>query len=228
MPPLLSNFAAHQRYQIIRPLLQGQILDLGCGYTRLPDLLAAGQSYTGVDRWENALNYTRKRYPEATFYRQDLDEITLTLPAAQYDTIVMLAVLEHLHSPDTLLCNLHSYLAPGGKVVITTPSPFGDRMHKTGSRMRLFYSEEKVAHIKIYGQTEIQDLALRTGYFFERLQAFFIADQPIDRVSEGGSFQGSLNLGGCFITLRGQWAQGIIHADVLAPHTGSRRPAEGA
>lgn len=174
MPPLLSNFIAHQRYQIIRPLLQGRILDLGCGYTRLPDLLAAGQSYTGVDRWENALNYARNRYPAARFYRQDLDEKTWALPPAQFDTVVMLAVLEHLHSPDTLLCNLHSYLAPGGKVVITTPSPFGDRMHKTGSRMRLFYSEEKVAHIKIYGQTEIQDLALRTGYVLSDYRRFLL------------------------------------------------------
>ena len=174
MPPLLSNFTAHQRYQIIRPLLQGRILDLGCGYTRLPDLLAAGQSYTGVDRWENALNYTRKRYPEATFYRQDLDDKILALPAAQFDTVVMLAVLEHLHSPDTILCNLHTYLAPGGRVVITTPSPFGDLMHKIGSRMRLFYNEEKVAHIRIYGHADIKALALRTGYVMSDYRRFLL------------------------------------------------------
>ena len=174
MPPLLSNFATHQRYQIIRPILHGRILDLGCGYTRLPDLLAAGQSYTGVDRWENALNYARKRYPEATFYRQDLDEITLTLPAAQYDTIVMLAVLEHLHSADTLLDNLHAYMAPGGRVVITTPSPFGDLMHKVGSRMRLFYNEEKVAHIRIYGHADIKALAVRAGYVVSDYRRFLL------------------------------------------------------
>jgi 2-polyprenyl-3-methyl-5-hydroxy-6-metoxy-1,4-benzoquinol methylase len=174
MAPIFSNFATKKRLQQIRPFLHGRVLDLGCGYTRLPDVLAPGQSYTGVDRWESAINYARHRYPEHTFYLQDLDEQTLSLPGAHFDTIVMLAVLEHLHYPETLFAKLHKFITPGGKLLMTTPSPFGDMIHKVGGRMGFFYSEEMVAHVKIYGKGEISRLALNSGYTLVNYQRFLL------------------------------------------------------
>lgn len=164
MPPILSGYAKQQRLRQIQPLLRGRILDLGCGFTVLPEILAVGQSYTGLDSWERALVYARRRYVQHTFHQRDLDHEPLNLGDEQFDTIVMMAVIEHLHRPEQLLLQVRSLLAPGGHLLLTTPSPFGDFLHRIGSRIGLFYSEDQVAHVKIFGKGDLFQLVGLTGY----------------------------------------------------------------
>jgi SAM-dependent methyltransferase len=164
MPPLLSGFATKSRLRAVLPYLHGALLDLGCGFTRLPQLLEPGQTYTGVDGWEEALAYNRLSYPQYTFHHRDLDREELELGEARFDTILMTAVLEHLHRPEHVLGEAKRYLASGGCLVMTTPSPFGDWVHQAGSRLRLFYSEDFVGHVKIFGKGDLTKLAQRTGY----------------------------------------------------------------
>ena len=50
MKPLLSDFITIQRLDVVVPYLSGNILDLGCGYTRIPALLKPDQTYVGIDQ----------------------------------------------------------------------------------------------------------------------------------------------------------------------------------
>ncbi len=152
------------RQRAVLPYLHGALLDLGCGFTRMPLVLAAGQAYVGVDGWDEALAYNRQRYPQYSFHKRDLDQEALALGEQRFDTILMTAVLEHLHNPEHVLGEARRCLAPGGRLVMTTPSPFGDWVHQAGSRMGLFYSEEFVGHVKIFGRGDLIELAGRCGY----------------------------------------------------------------
>lgn len=172
MPPLLSGYARRARWKTLQPYLNGSILDLGCGITDLPDRLTAGQTYTGVDAWSVALARGAERYPQFQFISCDLNHETLQFPAASFDTVVMIAVLEHLHQPLHALQEARRMLKPGGTLVLTTPSPLGDLAHQIGSRLYLFYSEEEVQHVEIFNRRKLYNLAKNAGLHILRFEYF--------------------------------------------------------
>ena len=172
MKPLLSDYATQQRLNAVLPFVQGDVLDLGCGWLHLPDHLEEWQRYVGVDNWSAAVEYNRQRYPNHAFHQCDLDTEPLTIGDFCFDVVTMVALLEHLHQPESLLVEILSLLKPEGLVVITTPSPFGDLVHRLGARLHLFYSEEHVQHVKIYGRRDLADLAIGCGYQVQHYRTF--------------------------------------------------------
>jgi hypothetical protein len=58
--------------------------------------------------------------------------------------------------------------------MITTPSPFGDLIHQLGSRLRLFYSEAHIRHVKIYDPAGLRDLATECGYRVQHSGTFLL------------------------------------------------------
>lgn len=172
MKPLLSDYARQQRLNAVLPFVRGDVLDLGCGWLHLPDHLAEEQSYVGIDALPAAVEYNVQRYPARMFYQCDLDTEPLDLGGCRFDVVTMVALLEHLRSPERILCQIPSLLAPGGLLLITTPSPLGDVVHRLGSRLRLFYPEAHVCHVKIYGRRELEDLIVRCGYHVQHFRTF--------------------------------------------------------
>lgn len=149
MPALLSGFLQNQRLAAIRPFITGAVLDVGCGNARLADGLAPGQTYIGVDGNPALIQQLQKQRPHYAFYQRNLDADDLNLPHT-FDTIVMLALVEHLSRPELLFRQLPRYLKPGGRVLITTPSPFGHRIHAWGARVGLFSREAADDHKTIF------------------------------------------------------------------------------
>ena len=124
---------------MVMPYLCGQVLDVGCGITDIPSLLQPGQRYVGVDR-ADMVRWLHENRPAHTYHVCDLDRDDLALND-QFDTILLMAVIEHLKNPDKLLAQLPTYLKADGRLLITTPSPFGDTLHQIGAGLGLFYAE---------------------------------------------------------------------------------------
>ncbi len=164
MEPLLSVYTTNKRWQMVSPYVRGQVLDVGCGFTRLPDRLTPGQRYVGIDIVPEAIQVSRGRYPQHTFHECDLDRALIPLDSQRFDTVLMMAVLEHLNFPYKTLRDVRQYLAPDGYLLVTTPSPLGDWVHRVGSRMKLFYPEHVVQHVKIYDRRAVCDLLTENGF----------------------------------------------------------------
>lgn len=164
MKPFLSDYAREKRWQLVAPYVRGRVLDVGCGYTRLPDRLAPDQHYVGVDVVSRAIQMSRERYPQRTFHLCDLGRIPLPLDNQPFDTILMMAVLEHLNFPRETLRDVRPHLAPDGYLLVTTPSPLGDWIHRAGSRANLFYPEHVVKHVTIYNRRTMCDLLADCGF----------------------------------------------------------------
>ncbi|MBN1890567.1 MAG: class I SAM-dependent methyltransferase [Thermoflexales bacterium] len=162
MAPLLSELLEKQRYRAIQPYLHGEVLDLGCGVAKVVALLQPGQRYVGVENQPAFLGWLKENRPEYEFHARDLDEDELGLDT-RFDTILMTAVVEHLKKPDRLLSQLPQHLKPGGRVVITTPTPLGDWIHKAGARLGLFYLEAAQAHETIFTRATLQARLHRHG-----------------------------------------------------------------
>ena len=164
MKPFLSGYARNWRWRMVEPYVRGRVLDVGCGFTRLPDRLTPDQSYVGVDVVPEAIRAGQQRYPQHTFYPCDLGRAPLPLADGVFDTVLMLAVLEHLNFPRETLQAVRPHLAPDGYLLLTTPSPLGDWAHRVGSRMKMFYPEHVVQHVKIYDRRALCGLLDNCGF----------------------------------------------------------------
>ena len=149
MPPLLTAFLARQRLAAIWPYLHGDVLDLGCGSAEVSTYLSPGQVYVGIDRRIPLIARLRQRYPQHRFLACDFDAEPLALDR-RFDTVVLLAVIEHLRQPDSLFAQLPSLLQPFGRVVMTSPSAWGNWIHAGGARLGLFSSEAAGEHHTIF------------------------------------------------------------------------------
>jgi 2-polyprenyl-3-methyl-5-hydroxy-6-metoxy-1,4-benzoquinol methylase len=164
MKPLLSGYAKDQRRRAISSFLRGDVLDVGCGWTSLPDILTQGQSYVGIDANPRAVDACSQRYRQCTFYLRNLDVEPLGLGDLRFDTVVMAAVLEHLRYPERVLREARTLIRSGGLLAVTTPSPLGELTHRIGSRLGLFYPESSVQHVQVWGRHGLADMSSRCGY----------------------------------------------------------------
>ena len=174
----LSQFLNRQRYRQALPYIQGSVLDIGCGYANLLAYLPRDVVYVGVDGGPNVYRWLLKNRPNWEFHRVDLDKDTLAL-GRKFDTVVMLAVIEHLTEPQRALCQIIAHLNLGGRLIITTPSPMGNFIHSLGARVGLFSQYAADDHEIIFTRDSLQTLLENCGLRIERYQRFLFSGNQI-------------------------------------------------
>jgi len=113
------------RYRFAASLLQGRLLDAGCGTGYGSAILAqapAVSEVVGVDRDRRAVGHARQYYSgsRVRFQMRDLLDPDM-FALGTFDAIACLEVLEHIVLPERLLEALDLCLAPGGRLLISTP-----------------------------------------------------------------------------------------------------------
>ena len=138
---LLSPFLRRARFKAARPFLAGNILDFGCGSGTLARYIPPA-NYVGIDIDSSSLGSARRRYP-LHFFASALDNSD-----RKFDTIVSLAVIEHVPDPVDFLQRLASHLgnSPDAKIIITTPHPSVDWVHHYGAAIGLFSKHASEEH----------------------------------------------------------------------------------
>ena len=162
--PLLSAYLSRARYARILPHVRGDVLDIGCQQGQLRDH-AAGRinRYVGIDLSESDIEQARRAHPDCEFKALNLDDEPLGYDAA-FDTIVMCAVIEHIFNLKHLGQGLARALRPGGRVVLTTPTPFGnDIVHRLGAKLGLFSQVAADDHIAIFNGKRFEIFAGEVG-----------------------------------------------------------------
>jgi 2-polyprenyl-3-methyl-5-hydroxy-6-metoxy-1,4-benzoquinol methylase len=175
---LFSHFLTRQRLRQALPYLKGSILDIGCGRANVLEYIAPEQAYVGVDRDENIYQWLLKNHPEREFHQMNVAKQNLNL-GRKFDTILMLAVIEHLTQPQKALRQASAHLNPGGKLLITTPSPLGDRIHRFGARFRLFSPLAVKDHETIFTRESLQTLLSECGLRLEKYQQFLLGGNQL-------------------------------------------------
>jgi len=101
------------------------VLEIGCGAGRTVDAFArAGWDALGIDISQSAINAGKRR---GLNLRESSPE---RLPPGQYDAIVALHVLEHLHDPRVFLRTCRRNLRPKGLLLIEVPD-YGSKRAKS-------------------------------------------------------------------------------------------------
>jgi SAM-dependent methyltransferase len=111
--------------RLLPRVVDGRVLDLGCGAGQLSRYLAeAGASeVVGVDVSERmlALARTKWAHPRVTYRRQAVE--TMAFPPARFELIASSLVLHYVDDYQALVARIASWLTPGGIFVYSTEHP---------------------------------------------------------------------------------------------------------
>ncbi len=133
------------------------MLDLGCGRATMLRYLPRATLYTGVEREPGLVDELRAGHPGHRFVVADLDGVFPAL-GERYDTVLLLAVLEHLGNPGEVIRRCHDLLLPGGSMVITVPTRLGELVHRVLAAARLVNPEVSRAHLWRFDASSLREL----------------------------------------------------------------------
>ncbi len=170
---VLSGKLQRARLNQAAPWVHGDVLDLGCGPSEILDRVGDRiTSYTGIDLKETRVARVQRMYPDHRFFQRNLDDDAIALDR-QFDTVLMLALVEHIYNQKHLFQEITGVLKPGGAIVITTPTPFGnDIVHSLGARAGLFSKIAADDHVVIYNRNRFEIVARDFGLTLAHYRTF--------------------------------------------------------
>ncbi|MGB2841629.1 MAG: class I SAM-dependent methyltransferase [Halobacteriota archaeon] len=146
---------------------RGSVLDIGAGDAIEFIPREKYDYYCGIDLDKKLMEYLQQKHPDCDFFALDLDKGELNLNK-KFDTILMLALIEHIHNPEKLLMECYKHLKRGGKLIITTPTKRGDRLLKI--LVKFFGSKESDEskylrpHCTIYNRKGLESALKNAGF----------------------------------------------------------------
>ncbi len=151
---LLSPFLRRQRFKAATPYIKGRVLDIGCGGGALASIIES-ELYYGYDVDNDSLATARKDFPKHNFYDK------LPSKTESFDTVVALAVIEHVHSSSDFLISLKEYLRDDqdARIVCTTPHPSLEWAHDFGAKLGIFSKHANEEHEELLDYQKLKDAA---------------------------------------------------------------------
>jgi ubiquinone/menaquinone biosynthesis C-methylase UbiE len=105
--------------RLVEPKKGERILDVGCGTGRIiGQLLKRTKHVEGTDVSEEMLDVAKKRFPNVSFFRSDIEK-RIPRKGNTYDKITCSLVLQFISNLERTLSEFHRVLKPRGKVFIT-------------------------------------------------------------------------------------------------------------
>jgi ubiquinone/menaquinone biosynthesis C-methylase UbiE len=169
LEPILRNMRIKRVLPIIRKIKNPILLDIGCGWEAkfLQSIEDYVEEAVGIDFKAPNLNTKKIK----TFKQV----ITNTLPFddSKFNIVTMLAVLEHIADPLSLVKEIKRILVGGGYVVITVPSKVSKPILEFLSyKLNIVNPEEIRDHKKYYNKKDIEELFIPYGFKIVRHKYF--------------------------------------------------------
>lgn len=102
-------------WEAVVSFIEGKVVDLGCG----PCVMYEGKDIdlTGVDWSLEALNQARLHYPKGIYVQASATDSGL--PTGQYDTVLMMGLLDYFEDWTPVLTEARRLTKPSGKILGT-------------------------------------------------------------------------------------------------------------
>lgn len=178
---ILSPWLRKKRIEAAAPYLKGRVLDFGCGTGALASLVDADH-YLGVEVDEASLQLARSRFPSHRFVS------TLPEPAEKFDSIISLAVIEHVSDPSRFLAALAAHLEESDTacLALTTPHPSVDWVHDTGAAVGLFSKHANEEHEDLLDRARLEMAGAEAGLRLISYRRFLFGANQIAIFDKGG------------------------------------------
>ena len=165
-------------YPKLTCLLQGKVLDIGCG---IGDLLEYRANTVGVDINPKIVEWCKKRGLDVHLMERD----QLPFDDQMFDSAILDNVLEHLEDPRPLLAEIHRILGRDGVFLVGVP---GKRGYLRDPDHKVYYSKEKLIETVLsYGFKVRQVFAMPfdQGWLESRLSQYCVYS-VFQRVGDDG------------------------------------------
>src|SRR5690606_6406436 len=145
---ILSPWLRRRRFSHAQRWIRGKTLDYGCDDGALAAIISP-ENYVCYDVNGAVIEKARRQFPKHLFVTE--------LPAEmRFETIAMLAVIEHLSNPRQILGQLERVLEDKGRIVITTPNPAFSMVHTIGGYIGLFSREASEEHESLLSYADMK------------------------------------------------------------------------
>lgn len=153
-------------YDQIRPYLNGEILEVGCGIGNLTGFLLHQGGVMATDIEEKYLDILGKKYDDHPNFRGALIWDVRQRPPEKFlfrfGTVVCSNVLEHIENDDQALRYFHQLLGFGGKLILLVPA------------LKVLYNhlDKGLGHFRRYGREELSQKLIGSGFTISYLRYF--------------------------------------------------------
>jgi methionine biosynthesis protein MetW len=149
------------------------VLELGCASGYLSSYLETEKKcrVTGLEADPVAVEIARTRCSEVHLVDLD-DPAALSVVRGPFQVLLAAAVLEHLKTPEQLLRNLHSKLAPGATVIVSLPNVAHRSVRFNLLRGKFEYADYGImdrTHVHFYTNATARALLEDCGYAINAL-----------------------------------------------------------
>jgi SAM-dependent methyltransferase len=139
---------------LVRPHLGEAVLDLGAGIGAITERYADGRQVVAADMSSDCVSALQKRFarsPNVTAVQQDLREFEGD--GRQFDSVVMVNVLEHIEDDAGALAKVRRLITPSGTIVLYVPALNG------------LYGrwDRKAGHYRRYSKWRMREVAGEAG-----------------------------------------------------------------
>jgi SAM-dependent methyltransferase len=173
---LLESFLAKKRAEKANALInakhrEGRVLDIGCGSYPYFLINTVFKEKYGIDP---SLSLS-KSSGEINLKKIDVTRQVLPFKDNLFDTIVMLAVFEHIEHEKLqfVLSEIRRVLKKGGVFIVTTPAPWSDKVLHLMGEVNLISGEEIHEHKHNHSNEKIKDILIKAGFDSNRVENGF-------------------------------------------------------
>jgi 2-polyprenyl-3-methyl-5-hydroxy-6-metoxy-1,4-benzoquinol methylase len=152
-----------------------EVLDIGCGEGVLAsEIKQAGNRVTGID----LLPRVERQDNLEQYFSADLDQgiqpVIQALGGKRFDRVLLLDILEHLHSPENLLAECNQVLKSDGHLIVSLPNIANITIRFSLLFGRFNYSERGLldrTHLRFFTRKTARRLLEECGYKILREEA---------------------------------------------------------
>jgi ubiquinone/menaquinone biosynthesis C-methylase UbiE len=166
-----------------------KLLDVGCGSGVFANMAARqGAFVVAVDANKDAVAYANNTFgsPRAEFVNSRVDQ--LNFPKAHFDRISLLEVIEHIYQSQAmeLLALFRKLLAPGGRLVVSTPNihSLWPLIEKGMDRLRLSPQMGGEQHVVGYTPGSLKQLCEAASFSQVECRTIFVASPFVAYLSQ--------------------------------------------
>jgi SAM-dependent methyltransferase len=167
---ILTKYLEKKREKEVKSYIWGKVLDIGCGPAKAITYKEVTK-YFGIELDKLCVEALRKKYPQGEFFSKNLEKEKINL-SEKVDTILMIAFIEHIKNYENPIKQAMNNLKEGGKIIITTPTKFGNWIHYIGASVGLFSKEARNDHKTILSRKDFLKIAKEYNLKLKKYKTF--------------------------------------------------------